>query len=231
MANETILVVEDDDNILELITYHLKQAGFQVVQSFTGEEALERAAVKRPDLILLDLMLPNMSGLEVCEKLKGDPATRTIPVVIVSARGADADVITGLEAGADDYIIKPFHPPSFVTHVQSILTRSTSANVDPKETLQFQGIQINPVTQKLRIENNSVSLTELEFKILHMLALQAGRLRTRSQIRTALGLGEDTEMEFSVDGCVMSLCAKLGDYASCIEAVRRIGYRFKDEGS
>jgi two-component system alkaline phosphatase synthesis response regulator PhoP len=128
VTQRTILVVEDDDNILELMIYHLGQGGFTVQQTFTGEEALERVFVGKPDLILLDLMLPGMGGLEVCATLKNDMTTRSIPIAIVSARGADTDVMKGLEAGADDYLVKPFLPTVLMSAVESMLHRDSPAH-------------------------------------------------------------------------------------------------------
>jgi len=230
-AQKTILVVEDDDHILELITYHLRAADFQVLQTFTGEEALERASIDRPDLILLDLMLPGMSGLEVCAKLKGDTATRKIPVTIVSARGADADVVAGLEAGADDYIIKPFHPPVFLAQVRDMLHRAACSRRDPDQERVYGDLQINPATREAWLAGDRVSLTEVEFQVLDYLARHAGRISTRAQIMAALGIDEEQATDFSVDDQVLSLGKKLGDSTPFLETIRRIGFRFKDPGS
>ena len=231
MAQETVLVVEDDDNILELITYHLKKAGFGVSQTFTGEEALERASVDRPDLILLDLMLPKISGLEVCAKLKGDTATRTIPIIIVSARGADTDVVAGLEAGADGYIIKPFRPPDLLTSVRDMLSRATRPQPEPGQDLVWAELWISPAKQEVRVAGDSVVLTEAEFQVLWYLVTRAGQICTRGQIGTVLGFEDEGATDSSVDDHVVQLTKKLGDTGSCIETVRRIGYRFKDPGS
>lgn len=233
MAKETILVVEDDENILELITFHLSQAGYTVQQTFTGEEALERASLGRPDLILLDLMLPKMNGLKVCAKLKGDMATRRIPIVIVSARGADTDVVTGLEAGADDYITKPFRPDALIANVQAMLQRATRPRVDANQDLIFGDLSIQAEKREVQVAGEHVTLTDVEFQILHYLALQVGRISTRKQIRAALGCADDSEDRggFSVDDQILSLCKALGDAGNTIEMIRRIGYRFKDSES
>ena len=231
MSQKTILVVEDDDNILELITFHLKHHGFAVDQTFTGEEALERAFVNRPDLILLDLMLPAMNGLEVCATLKNDVATRGIPVVIVSARGADTDVVAGLEAGADDYVVKPFSPATLMDRVHAVLVKQPDALPEFDQDLELAGLTIRPKAQEVCVGDRPVSMRGPALQVLHDLARHAGTLRTRGQIKAALGLtGEDAEA-FSVDEVIASLCRLLEDKCPCIEAVRRIGFRFKDPSS
>jgi len=233
MAQETILVVEDDENILELITFHLSQAGYNVLQTFTGEEALERASFARPDLILLDLMLPKMNGLKVCAKLKGDMATRRIPIIIVSARGADTDVIAGLEAGADDYITKPFRPGVLITEVRMMLQRATRTRADTAQDLSLADITIQAEKQQVEVAGVPVTLTDTQFRMLHYLALHAGRICTRKQIKAALGHADQAEdsASFSVDDQMIGLCKALGDAGSSIETIRRIGYRFKDLAS
>lgn len=231
MAQQTILVVEDDDSILELITFHLKHHGFAVDQTFTGEEALERAFVNRPDLILLDLMLPAMSGLEVCTTLKHDMTTRGIPVVIVSARGADTDVIAGLEAGADDYVVKPFSPAALMDRVHAVLGKQAGPLPDPEQDLSLAGLTIRPKTQEVSVGDRAVSMPGPAFQVLHDLARHAGILRTRGQIKAALGLKDQAAENFSVDDEIASLCRWLEDRSPCIETVRRIGFRFKDPTS
>lgn len=233
MAKETILVVEDDENILELITFHLSQVGYTVQQTFTGEEALERASLGRPDLILLDLMLPRMNGLKVCAKLKGDMATRRIPIIIVSARGADTDVVAGLEAGADDYITKPFRPVALIADVQTMLRRAGRPRPDAAQALDFGDLTIQPQGREVCVAGVPVTLTDTEFQVLHYLALQAGRICTRNQIKAHLGYAEDSagEGDICVDDQVIGLGKALGDAGHTIEMIRRIGYRFKDSDS
>ena len=226
MAEETILVVEDDENILELITFHLNKAGFDVHQTFTGEEALQRVSCMRPDLMLLDLMLPKMSGLEVCTKLKGDASTRAIPIVIVSARGADTDIVAGLEAGADDYITKPFRPAALIEEVKAMLKRAGRSRPRIDQDLIWPHIEIRPADQGVQSSGAPLTLSETEFKVLHFLARHAGDTRTRGQIQAALGYSD--EETCPVDDWVGHLCKALGDAGACIESVRRIGYRFKD---
>jgi len=228
MAQETILVVEDDENILELISFHLSEEGFSVQQTFTGEEALERAVCMRPDLILLDLMLPKMSGLEVCEKLKGDVSTQSIPVIIVSARGADTDVIAGLEAGADDYLTKPFKPATLIADVRAMLCRAARAPADAGQDLVLAELQISPNTREVQVAGRPVNVTDLEFQVLHYLGLHSGQIRTRGQIRAALGVDQEDAQGFSVDDLIVSLGKKLGDAGNCVETIRRVGFRFKD---
>ena len=231
MAQQTILVVEDDENILELITYHLKKAGFDVQQTFTGEEAIERASIIRPDLILLDLMLPSISGLEVCAQLKSDATTRMIPIVIVSARGADTDVVAGLEAGADDYVVKPFRPRALVANVHTVLRRAACPRPKADQDIAMAGLSICPKHQSVRVADVPVILGERAFQVLHYLILHAGCICTRGQIRTALGIDDDDTSEFSVDDQVTQVRQQLGDAGTCIETVRRIGYRLKDPGA
>lgn len=231
MAQETIMVVEDDENILELITHHLCKADFCVQQIMTGEEALERASWHPPDLILLDLMLPKMGGMEVCKKLKANKVTRTIPIVIVSARGADSDVVAGLEAGADDYITKPFRPAELVSQVQSMLRMGARPQGQPAQDISLSKLQILANTQEVLAAGQPVDLTENEFRTLHYLALHTGRICTRGQIKTALGYTDEVPEGFSLDDQVMQLEKKLGDTGADVETIRRIGYRLKDSGS
>jgi len=228
MTQETILVVEDDEDILELISFHLSQEGLGVQQSFTGEEALERAVCMRPDLILLDLMLPKMSGLEVCEKLKGDVVTRAIPVIIVSARGADTDVIAGLEAGADDYVTKPFKPMTLVADVRAMLRRAGHAPINAGQDLVLAALRISPDRQDVQVAGRTVTVTDIEFQVLHYLGLHRGQIRTRAQISAALGIDQEDAQGASVDELIVSLGKKLGDAGNCVETIRRVGFRLKD---
>ncbi len=228
MTRETVLVVEDDENILKLISFHLSQAGFNVQQTFTGEEALERTACLGPDLILLDLMLPKMSGLKVCEKLKGDVCTQSIPVIVVSARGADTDIVAGLEAGADDYITKPFKPATLLADVRAMLRRTARAPADAGQDLVLAELQMSPCKREVQIAGHPVNVTDVEFRVLHHLGLHRGQIRTRGQIRAALGADQEDAPGFSVDELIVSLGKKLGDAGKCVETIRRVGFRFKD---
>ena len=231
MAKEIILVVDDEPDILELIEFNLLRHGFTPVCVGTGEEALAKVARKLPDLILLDLMLPGIDGLDVCRKLKGNPTTRSIPVVMVSAKGEEADVVAGLELGADDYIVKPFSPRVLVARVKAALRRGS----DPEDgdtadaPLRIGGITLNPSRREVAVDGSPISLTRTEFDLLSLLMKRPGRVFTRGQIIDAVR-GEDYAVtDRSVDVQVLGLRRKLGAQGEVIETVRGVGYRLHDD--
>ena len=224
----SILVVDDEEDLLELVRFNLAREGYAVTCVATGEEALKAVRRDAPDLIVLDLMLPGIDGLEVCRRLKADPRTRDVPIVMLTAKGEERDVITGLERGADDYITKPFSPRVLSARVKALLRRRESdRHADGEGTVEIDELVIHPGRHEVRLAGKPVELTYTEFALLHFLARRPGWAYTRTQIVDAVK-GEDYPVtERSVDVQVAGLRKKLGDHARYVETVRGIGYRFR----
>lgn len=228
MAKEKILVVDDEEDILELVKYNLTKDGYQVKCVPSGEEALKRAQDDLPDLILLDLMLPGLDGLDVCRRLKNNPATVHIPIVMLTAKGEDADIVTGLELGAEDYITKPFSPRVLLARVRVVLRRRTREEPEENTVLKVHDMVIDPARHEVQINGDPVGLTAGEFRILHFLARRPGWVFSREQIIRSCK-GEDYPVtERSVDVQIVGLRKKLGPSGNLIETVRGVGYRFKE---
>jgi two-component system phosphate regulon response regulator PhoB len=229
MAKEQILVVEDEEDIRELITFNLGKDGFRTTGVLTGEEALEAIDATRPDLVLLDLMLPGIDGLEVCRTLKERPETRDIPIIMLTAKGEESDVVSGLELGADDYITKPFSPKVLIARIRTVLRRRTRAAVTEDATLKIDELLIHPGRHEVQLRGAKLDLTLTEFRLLHLLARRPGWVFTRYQIVDALH-GEDYPVtDRSVDVQIVGLRKKLGEAGKHIETVRGVGYRYRDE--
>lgn len=228
MAREFILAVDDEEDILELVTYNLERSGFKVAGVETGEDAVKQAREKSPDLIVLDLMLPGIDGLEVCRILKADARTASIPVVMLTAKGDETDVVTGLELGAEDYITKPFSPKVLIARVKAVLRRSTSPAPGKDAVISSRDLEIHPGRHEVKVEGKVVSLTSTEFLILHQLARRPGWVFTRHQlIDTARGENYPVT-DRSVDVHIVGLRKKLGPLGKMIETVRGVGYRFRE---
>jgi two-component system alkaline phosphatase synthesis response regulator PhoP len=228
MAREHILVIEDEDDILELITFNLKKEGYQVSAANSGEKGIELARKSPPHLILLDIMLPGIDGLHVCKTLKNDPATAKAPVVMLTAKSEETDIVTGLELGADDYMTKPFSPRVLVARVRSLLRRKEQEVTDPTSIIKRNEIVIHPGRHEVLLKGKQVDLTFTEFKVLQALAQRPGWVFTRQQIVDAVR-GEDYAVtDRSVDVQIVGLRRKLGVYGQYIETVRGVGYRFKE---
>lgn len=228
MAKEKILVIEDDDDIQELVTYNLVREGYLVTSCTSGENGLDTARRLLPNLILLDLMLPGMDGLETCRLLRGDHRTATSPIVMMTAKGEESDVVTGLEVGADDYITKPFSPKVLVARVRNILRRKTRDAADDSSPIKIHELVIHPGRHEVLMKGKRLDLTFTEFRVLQFLARRPGWVYTRQQIVDAVR-GEDYPVtERSVDVQVVGLRRKLGACGKYIETVRGVGYRFME---
>lgn len=227
MAHENILVVEDEEDILELIQFNLSKDGYNVTGVLTGEAALEAVKAHRPDLILLDLMLPGIDGLEVAKKVKADPETENIPIIMVTAKGEEADVVTGLEMGSDDYITKPFSPRILTARVKAVLRRMNAPAEKESEIIQNQDITIHLKKHEVTVNGEPVQLTFTEFGILLFLAKRPGWVFTRSQIVDAVKGDGYFVTDRAVDVQIVGLRKKLGTADHYIETVRGVGYRFK----
>ncbi len=233
VARETVLVVDDERDILELVKYNLDKEGYQVTAVATGEDALLAARSKLPDIIVLDLMLPGVDGLEVCRRLKAEPTTRGIPIVMLTAKGDEADVVAGLELGAADYVTKPFSLRELTARIRAALRRG-DAEDDAGGTVRVKDLTIHPGRHQVTVGDKAVELTATEFRIMLFLAKRPGWVFTRQQIVDA-AQGDDVFVtdryvtDRSVDVHIVSLRRKLGECGAYIETVRGVGYRLQDE--
>ncbi|MFP3866710.1 MAG: response regulator [Desulfobacteraceae bacterium] len=228
MAKEHLLVVEDEEDILELVRYNLSREGFRITGVASGEEGLKAARSTAPDLVLLDLMLPGIDGLEVCRVLKHDVRTQHIPVVILTAKGEEADIVAGLELGADDYITKPFSPRVLVARVRAVLRRRAIEPPGDTSPLTIHGLTIHPGRHEVLVAGLPVELTVTEFRLLHMLARRPGWVFTRTQIINGVHGDDYPVSDRSIDVQIVGLRKKLGAVGNYIETVRGVGYRFKE---
>ncbi len=228
MKNSHILIVDDEEDILELVEYTLTRAKFCCSRAVTGTEAVQLALSLLPDLVVLDLMLPGMDGYEVCSTLKQDPRTRHIPIIMLTAKGSEADVVRGLEHGADDYIPKPFSPPVLSARVRAVLRRTPRAVSDAQTAIRTQEMIIHPGRHEVLVGGVPIELSATEFKLLKYLARRPGWVFTRSQLLDALHGPGHPVTDRSVDVQIVGLRKKLGDAGYNIETVRGVGYRFKE---
>jgi two-component system, OmpR family, alkaline phosphatase synthesis response regulator PhoP len=230
MAKEHILIIEDEEDLLALVHYNLVREGYRVTCAVNGEEGLQAARQELPDLLLLDLMLPGIDGLEVCRRLRKDSQLQALPVIMLTARGEEADVVAGLELGADDYVTKPFSPRILLSRVRAVLRRRREEppTDSAAEVLNVHRLSIHPGRNEVLVEGVPVELTFTEFRVLHLLAARPGWVFTRYQIVNAVR-GEDYSVtDRAVDVQIVGLRKKLGSCGKYIETVRGVGYRFKD---
>ena len=228
MAKEKILAIDDEEDILELVRYNLEKEGFKVTCAETGEAALKKAESENFNLILLDLMLPGIDGLEVARRLKNNAKTSAVPIIMLTAKGEEADVVTGLELGADDYITKPFSPRVLVARVRAVLRRALEKPQEIFSTLEVHGFEIHPGRRTVHVNGEQVDLTFTEFQILYTLAKRPGWVYTRYQIVEAVRGDDYPVTDRSVDVQIVGLRKKLGRWGDYIETVRGVGYRFKE---
>lgn len=227
MAPQTVLVVEDERDILDVVSFSLKQAGYKVVTASDGAEGLRLARTERPDLLVLDLMLPGMDGKEVCRRLKQSDATGQIPVLMLTALASETDRVVGFELGADDYLTKPFSPRELVLRVHAILRRYQQNGGSTPGLIKTNGLLIDPERHVVEVEDGAITLTATEFKLLNYLAARADKVHSReSLLEHVWGYAYDGYAR-TVDTHVRRLRKKLGDKARLIETVRGFGYRFK----
>jgi len=230
MAGERIVLVEDEPDIAEVLQYNLEKEGLRVTAERRGDAALEAIRREPPDLVLLDLMLPGLDGLELTRALKRDGATAGLPIVMLTARGEEVDRIVGLELGADDYIAKPFSPREVVLRVKAVLRRvaesGDGARRGPREVLRAGGVELDVPGHRLRVHGEEVPLTATELRLLKLLIERAGRVQTRGQLLSEVwGYADDVDSR-TVDTHVRRLRKKLGREAERIETIIGVGYRF-----
>ena len=228
MAKKDILVVEDEEDIRELLTYNLEREGFSVRGVSTGEDAFKEVKNTVPELVILDLMLPGVDGIEVCRRLKSDPRSQHLPILILTAKGEEADIVSGLELGADDYMTKPFSPRVLIARVRAVLRRRARQHTDENTPLQAHEIFIHPGRHEVLVSGKQVKLTTTEFRILHFLARRPGWVFTRQQIVENVHGANYPVTDRSIDYQIVGLRKKLGDAYSYVETVRGVGYRFKE---
>ena len=228
MARETILIIDDEEDILELVRYNLAREGYNIRMASSGEQALRMIRQELPDLVLLDLMLPNIDGLEVCKRMKSDPDTAGVPVVMLTAKGAEADIVTGLELGATDYITKPFSPRILTARVKAVLRRNAQDAPDSDEVISIHDLVIHPGRHEVTFKGQPLDLTHTEFKVLQYLARRPGWVFTRYQIVDAVHGVDHAVTERSVDVQIVGLRKKLGDAGAFIAPLRGVGYRFRE---
>ena len=223
-----ILVIEDERDLQQVLAYNLRREGHEVLQALEGAEGLRMARSQKPGMVLLDLMLPDLPGTEVCKALKAEPATREIPVLMLTAKGEEIDRVLGFELGAEDYVVKPFSVRELLLRIQAILRRVQSARApDPKGIVAFGRLRIDTAAHRTWVDGQEIQLTAIEFRLLGMLYERRNRVQTRaSLLEDVWGLQADTETR-TVDTHVKRLREKLGPAESYIETVRGVGYRFK----
>jgi two-component system alkaline phosphatase synthesis response regulator PhoP len=226
MTRQLILIIEDDEDIRELLVYNLEKNGYEAEAVESGETGLTSANRRKPDLILLDLMLPGVDGLSVCRQLKAGKATQDVPIIIISAKGEETDIITGLELGADDYLAKPFSPNILLSRVRAVLRRIGQTLPDDNAILQAHDLVIDPKKFKAMLAGQPLDLTASEFRILYYLASHRGWVFTRYQIMDAIRGEGYVVTERAIDVQIAGLRKKLGEYSGYIETVRGVGYRF-----
>lgn len=228
MSKESVYLVEDEDAILELISYNLNKEGYQVKGFTNGEDLLRELRTGSAGCIVLDLMLPGMDGLEVCRRIRSTPEIGHTPIIMLTAKGEESDIVAGLELGADDYIVKPFSPRILVARLKAVLRRRRNKSAGAMAPVAMYELEINPGRHEVTVDGNNVDLTSSEFKALHFLASRPGWVFTRYQIVETVHGSNYPVTDRSVDVLVVGLRKKLGDAGRYIETVRGIGYRFRD---
>ena len=227
MSGEKILIVDDEEDILELVGYNLSREGYQTISAVTGEEALKKSRSETPDLIILDLMLPGIDGLQVMKALREDSVTKNIPTVMLTAKGDEADIVAGLELGADDYISKPFSPRVLLARVRAVLRRNRRMAQTPS-ILRIHALEIHQGRRSVSVKGDTVELTFTEFQVLSFLAARPGWVFTRGQIVDGVRGDSYPVTDRSVDVQIVGLRKKLGACGKYIETVRGVGYRFRE---
>ena len=228
MKKKKIIVVEDEPDLVDVVTYNLQREGYLVLAAQRGDEGLNLIRSERPDLVLLDLMLPGMDGLSICRQMKSDGSLSEIPIIIASAKGEESDVVIGLEMGADDYLAKPFSPRELLARIKAVLRRGAPRDVI-RERLVIRDLVIDSAKHEVRIEDEIISLTSTEFKLLHHLASSKGRAFSREQLlNKVVGMGV-VVVDRNIDVHIRAVRKKLGNHSNMIQTIRGVGYRFVED--
>jgi two-component system, OmpR family, phosphate regulon response regulator PhoB len=230
MSKQKILIIEDERDLVEILTYNLTNEGFEVLSATDGQDGLRRAQRELPDLILLDLMLPVVDGLQVCRQLRSDPRTQDLRILMLTARSEEIDEIVGFNMGADDYVTKPFQIKPLIHRIKALLRRSVPDQAHA-DRVAVQGLEIDRLNHQVTVNGDELLLTPTEFRLLWVLARQPGRPYSRHELMDS-SRGEDANaLERTIDVHIRSLRQKLGDHADLIETIRGVGYRFRPETS
>jgi two-component system phosphate regulon response regulator PhoB len=230
MAKQTILIIEDERSLVEVLTYNLKKEGLEVLSAGDGQEGLRRAQSALPDLIVLDLMLPVIEGLEVCRQLRSGSRTREIPILMLTARSEEVDEIVGFQMGADDYVTKPFKIKPLVQRIKALMRRKQAVD-SAGDVVSSNGIEIDRTQHRALVDGQEMRLTPTEFRLLWSLLRQPGRAFSRLELMET-AMGDDTlVLERTIDVHIKSLRQKLCGHAERIETVRGVGYRFREENA
>jgi two-component system alkaline phosphatase synthesis response regulator PhoP len=229
VPKKLIFIVEDEPDILDVLNYNLKREGFDVESAQNGAESLVLIQKSIPDLVLLDLMLPGMDGLEVCRNLKTDVRSNTIPIIMVTAKGEESDVVLGLGIGADDYISKPFSPKELIARVKAVLRRSENVVAsDSAAPIELENLSIIPSKHKVLVKGIETKLTATEFRLLHYLASQPGRVFSREQLLDQVFANDTVVVDRNIDVHIRGIRKKVDPEQFYIETIRGVGYRFRD---
>ncbi len=228
MAKEKIFVVDDEEDILDLVEYILSKEGYKLRRFTSGEDVLKAIRQDKPELLLLDLMLPGVDGLDVCKMIKRDDELGNLPIIMLTAKGEEADIVSGLEIGADDYITKPFSSRVLLARIKAILRRQNSRLSNDESIIEIEGITIHPGRHEVTIDGKRIDLTFSEFRLLQLLAKRPGWVYSRYQIVDALRGSDYPVTERAVDVQVVGLRKKLGKKGKLIETVRGVGYKFRE---
>lgn len=229
MAKAKVLIIEDDRSLADVVAYNLKQAGYEVLTAHDGQDGLLQAQMKSPDIVVLDLMLPVIDGLDVCRRLRADATTKDILIVMLTAKAEESDELIGFSLGADDYVAKPFSVKVLIERIKALRRRRAPDVIDSDDVTIAQGITVDRRRYRALADGKALQLTRSEFRLLDTLIRQPGRVFQRSELIDA-ALGEDTMvMERTIDVHIRALRAKLGEQADVIETVRGVGYRFRDQ--
>ena len=228
MTKERILIVEDEEDILELISFNLSKEGYRIIGALSGEDAVRKMKSESVDLVILDLMLPGIDGLEVAKRLKSDSKTKQVPIIMLTAKGEETDVVTGLELGAEDYITKPFSPRVMIARVRAVLRRQIQEANEDLTPVRIHELEIDPGRRSVHAGGKPVDLTYTEFQVLYILARRPGWVYTRTQIVDAVRGSDYPVTDRSVDVQIVGLRKKLGPYGRHIETVRGVGYRLQE---
>ena len=229
MSKIKITLIEDEPDIVEVMSYNLRREGFRVVAEVRGDEGINQVRKQSPDLVILDLMLPGIDGLSVCQQIKSDPLTQDIPIIIISAKGEESDIVIGLGLGADDYLAKPFSPRELVARVKAVLRRGDIRRIEQDERILIEQLLIDVVRHEVRIANVPVSLTVTEFKILQHIASHPGRAFTRDQLLNRVTGKGVVVVDRNIDVHIRSIRKKLKGYGEKIQTIRGVGYRFNGD--
>ena len=228
MKKPKIVVIEDEVDILEVINYNLLKEGFDVCSALDGEEGLALIKKEVPDLVLLDLMLPGLDGIEICRKLKTDYSTRSIPIIMVTAKGEESDIVLGLGMGADDYMVKPFRPRELMARIRSVLRRGDFIE-EGEGLVSIDELVIDINRHEVKLEGKKIVLTAMEFKLLHFLASHPGQVFTRENLLNHISSDDTFIIDRNIDVHIRSIRKKLNKHRELIETIHRVGYRFRDK--